>query len=90
MGKWAWRWGRSEWEAWEGSSDVHTLPSVKHLGSPMDRGAWATVHGAPQRQTRLKWPHTRMCKTATDPGAPALQVDSLPAEPSGKPHEIGS
>ena len=59
---------------WEGSSGMHALPSVKSLGSPrtgepMDRKAWATIYGASQRQTRLKWLSTHACiKRISDQG----------------------
>ena len=55
----------------------------------MDRGTWwATVHGILQARI-LKWlalPFSRdLPNPGIEPRSPALLVDSLPAEPPGKP-----
>ena len=59
----------------------------------MDRGAWqAAVHGILQARI-LEWlvfpPPGGLPNPEIEPRSPALQVDSLPAEPQGKPKNTG-
>ena len=58
------------------------------LGNPMDY----TVHGILQARTR-EWVAVSFSRGSSDPGiqprSPALQADSLPAEPQGKPKNTG-
>ena len=72
------------------------------LENPRDGGAWwAAIYGVTQSQTRLKWLsssssslsllqgiHLTQGSNHGDPGSPALQVDSLPAELPGKPDTL--
>ena len=53
------------------------------LKNPMDRGAWwAAVHGVAKSWTRL----SMQTLHHKEPGFSALQADSLPSEPPGKPN----
>ena len=52
------------------------------LCDPMDH----IVHGILQARI-LEWVAIPFSKGSSQPRSPALQVDSLPAEPQGKPHE---
>ena len=58
-------------------------------GNPMNRGAWqATVHGI--LQARLpEWVAFPFSRGSFTLRSPALQVDSLPAEPQEKPKNTG-
>ena len=68
---------------------IRTLSHVRLLVTP-----WTTAHQAPlsmkfSRQEYWSWlpfPSPGDCPDAgTEPGSPALQADSLPSEPPGKP-----
>ena len=45
---------------------------------------WTLVHGIPQARI-LEWVALPFSKPGIKPRSPALQADSLPAEPQGKP-----
>ena len=47
-----------------------------------------TVHGVLQART-LEWVTLPFSRRSSQPRSPALQVDSLPAEPQGKPKNTG-
>ena len=47
-----------------------------------------TVHGIPQAR-RLEWVVFPFSRGWSQPRSPTLQVDSLPAEPPGKPKNTG-
>ena len=89
------------WETWVRSLDqedpleegMATHSSILAWRIPMARGAWwATVHGILQARI-LEWgafPFSRgLPNPGLEPSSPALQVDSLPAEPPGKPKNTG-
>ena len=55
------------------------------LLSSMDRGAWqAIVHGIAKSGLPFL-PPGDLPDPGIEPGSPALQADSLPSEPPGKP-----
>ena len=54
------------------------------LCNPMDY----TVHGILQVRI-LQWVNFSLSRGSSQPRSPALQVDSLPAEPQGKPKNTG-
>ena len=66
---------------------VKVAQSSLTLCNPMDY----TVHGILQARI-LEWVNFSLSRGTSQPRSPALQVDSLPAEPQGKPKntEIGS
>ena len=47
-----------------------------------------TVHGILQARI-LEWVNFSLSRASSQPRSPALQVDSLPAEPQGKPKNTG-
>ena len=54
-----------------------------------DREAWgAAVHGILQPRI-LEWVAFPFSRGSSQPRSPALQADSLPAEPQGKPKNTG-
>ena len=62
---------------------VHEVASVRHN--------LATIHGILQARI-LEWvafPFSRESSQGIEPRSPALQVDSLPAEPQGKSKKTG-
>ena len=68
-------------------SEVKVAQSCLSLCDPMDY----TVHGILQARI-LQWVAFPFSRDLPNPGvklrSPALQVDSLPAEPQGKPNNI--
>ena len=67
---------------------VKVTQSCPILSNPIDY----TVHGILQARI-LEWVAFPFSRRSSNPGmeprSPALQVDSLPAEPQGKPKNIG-
>ena len=51
-------------------------------------GLYHTVHGIPQARI-LEWVAFPFSRGSSQPRSPAVQVDSLPAEPQGKPKNAG-
>ena len=63
------------------------LGCVQHFCDPMDCGPpGSSVHGILQAMEWLPFPSPgHLPNPGIDPGFPALQSDSLPSEPPGKP-----
>ena len=62
--------------------NLKVTQSCLPLCDPMN----CTVHGILQARI-LEWVAISFSRGSSQPRSPALQVDSLPAEPQGKPHE---
>ena len=65
-------------------SEVKVAQSCPTLCNPMDY----TVHGILQARI-LEWVAFPLSRVSSQPRSPALQVDSLPAEPPGNPKNTG-
>ena len=63
---------------------VKVAQSSLTLCNPMDY----TAHGILQARI-LQWVNFSLSRGSSQPRSPALQVDSLPAEPQGKPKNTG-
>ena len=64
--------------------DMAIHSSILAWRIPMDRGAWqAAVHGVAKSSSR------NLPNSGVKPRSPALQADSLPSEPPGKPKNTG-
>lgn len=61
--------------------NVCDFPSVTMSSSPDTSSEWSQG----QELTGVQRPHYWLILNAGEPRSPALQVDSLPCEPSGKP-----
>ena len=78
---------------WWRKSEVKVAQSCPTLCNPMDCGLpGSSVHGILQARI-LEWVAVPFSGDFPNPGieprSPALQADSLPAEPPGKPKNIG-
>ena len=87
-----WDWWNLEYSRMSACMHAKSLQSYLTLCNPMDYSPPGTsVHGILQVRI-LEWmscPPGDLPKPGIEPRSPALQADSLPAEPPGKPKNTG-